>query len=572
MLYNGMLGAPLRLVVNLLYNLIALVRMLPRAWRRAPDWIAVELKGSLAERRPRRSFWRRSRTPSVQALAELFDLCAADPRPRGVILRIRSLEVGWATLDSVRTLVAHLRERGKRVVAHLSGGGNAEYALACACDEIYCDESAPLVLTGLCAEATFLGEALARLGVRAELHAIGEYKTAAEMFTRRDMSEPNREATSAIVDQLFESLAEAVARGRRLSPERAREALCGGPYLAEGAMAASLCDGVLYADELEARLGKGGRSARLTSAARYAARRRVQLRWRPLVRRRRAIAIVSVEGVIATGEGVGLGSRLAGDEAVARALGRVREDRRVAGVVLHVDSRGGAADASDRIWRQVVRTVRKKPVIAYLGDVAGSGGYYVVAPCTAIVAQPSTLTGSIGVIGGKLVVEDLLGKLAVGRDGLRRGEVAAMASPAHGYGAEERRRLEAELAGIYDQFVRKVAEGRRRPPEDIAHVARGRVWTGQAARERGLVDELGDLRQALALCEAAARRRPGERFDHLEVRPEPRRGGSLLSRLALLRRMSERSGLRDLAGPFSELTSLVGARAWVLMPFRLRIR
>src|SRR5262249_47281197 len=158
----------------------------------------------------------------------------------------------------------------------------------------------------------------------------------------------------------------------------------------------------------------------------------------------------------------------------------------------------------------------KKPVIAHLGDVAGSGGYYVVAPCTKIVAQPSTLTGSIGVIGGKIVVEELLGRAEVKREGIAHGEAAGLYSPMHGFSVEERRRLESELRAVYDQFVDKVAAGRHRSKEEIDRVARGRVWTGADAAQRGLVDELGDLRAAVAACESAARRRPGEKLELID--------------------------------------------------------
>jgi len=561
-----MLGAPIRLVVNLLFNLVALVRLLPRLLRRPPDYVVIELKGALPERPPRRGLLRRARGLSLEKLARLCDQIARVPRIRGVLLHIHHLEVGWARLESLRALVLGLRARGLRVVAHLSGGGNAEYALAAACDLVYADESAPLALTGLAAEAFFLKGALDRVGVRAELCAIGEYKSAAEPLTREGMSEWSREATRAILDALWERLVGWVAEARKHDLEATRAALTGGPYTAARAVEVGLVDAVLYQDELPERLGEPGRPARLEPVERFARAHAARFRWRPLRGGPRAVAVVSIEGLIAGGEGGALARRVAAADAVRRALTRVRESRRIAGVVLHVDSRGGAADASDLIWREVVRTAREKPVVGYLGDVAASGGYYIVAPCRHIVAQPMSLTGSIGVIGGKIVVDELMAKAGVGLELLAHGEAAAMTSPARGYSSEERRRMETELRAVYDQFVSKVAEGRRRPREEIEKVARGRVWTGAAACERGLIDELGGLGKALERCREAARRHPGERLDVVDVVPESRFSGSLLRRL-----LPQATPLYEL-GPLHDLLPLRAARAALVMPLWLKIR
>jgi protease-4 len=552
-----MLGVPLRLIWNVVVNLLVLLRLVPRLFRRAPDYVVLEIKGAVDERPQRRTLLRRPRHWTLDAIARVFDEVARDRRVKGVVLQLRDLKLGWARVDSLRGLILGLRQKGKRAVAHLSGAGNAEYAVATACDEIHADESAPLTLIGMTAEALFLKDTLALAGVRAEMLAMGEYKSAAERLTRTDMSPANREATGAIMDQLFARLVDATAQARKLDREKAQAALCGGPYLAQDAVAAGLLDGVLYADELEEKLGK----ARFVPAVRYYKDRRARLRWRPLLRRR-LIAVVSVEGLIARGEATSPLAELAGADAVARALTAVRENRRTAGVVLHVDSRGGDASASDRIWRQVVLTARKKPVIAHLGDVAGSGGYYVVAPCARIVAQPSTLTGSIGVIGGKIVFEELLSRARVKREVIAHGEAAGLYSPMRGFSVEERRRLEAELRAIYDQFVDKVAAGRQRSREDIERVARGRVWTGADAAQRGLVDELGDLRVAIAACENAARRRPGEKFEIVDVRPPARMAG-------LLRRIVPATAVGN---ALADLAPFRAARVALLMPFHLKIR
>ncbi|MSP62734.1 MAG: signal peptide peptidase SppA [Myxococcales bacterium] len=523
-----MLTLPLRLLVFIVVNFLLLPINLRRWLRRRPEWLTVKLEGHVAERPARRRFLRRSRGVSVASLNELARRLVGDRRVRGVVLEIESLDVGWARLDSLRAAVSAIRRSGHRVVAHLSSPGNRELYVALACDEVLCDESGPVSLVGLMLERGFYGEALRRLGIDPEIDRIGAYKSFAETFTHGEMSAENRAALDAILDALSERLIAAIAEGRKLDPARARELVDGGPYLASQARAAGLLDGVLYRDEVPARLG-GGKPARMLEADRYLASRP---RWIGLaLRRRRTIAVLTLEGAIVPGEGTSFPQQALGADAAGRALGDLREDGSVAAVVLHVDSRGGSSAASDRIWRDVVRLGEKKPVIAFLGDVAASGGYYIVAPCALIVAQPSTLTGSIGVVAGKLSLERLLARLGVGTTVLTRGRAAAMGSFRRGFDEEERSRLRAEIAGVYGQFVDKVAAGRKLGREAVDAVGQGRVWLGEAAATRGLVDRTGSLADAIAVAEERARRRPRERFVTRDAAPRPRRT-SLLRSLA----------------------------------------
>jgi protease-4 len=258
---------------------------------------------------------------------------------------------------------------------------------------------------------------------------------------------------------------------------------------------------------------------------------------------RRAVTVLTLEGNIVPGEGDGPFMAACGAEPAVRALSALREEPRVAAVVLHVDSRGGSAAASDRIWREVSRLAAAKPVVAYLGDVAASGGYYVAAPCGWIVAQPTTLTGSIGVVAGKFSVERLLDRLGVGSAILTRGRAAAMNSFRRGYDEEERARLRAELEATYRQFLEKVAAGRKFPVERADEVGRGRVWLGQDAATRGLVDQVGSLAEAVTVAEGRARRRPRERFALVDVHLHPRRAGLLASLSALSRERALLLGL-----------------------------
>ena len=516
---------PLRLLVVALANLVRAPRNLIRSLRRGPLWVTVKLDGALLERRPKRRFLRRPKGVSLESLATLGEALRRDRRVKGVVLLVDQVDAGWARLESLRARIASWREAGKRVVAHLSSPGNRELFVAAACDEVLCDESGTVGLTGLAVEAGFYGEALRRLGVEAELEAKGEYKSFGEAFTRSDMSPANREATGAILDGVDRSFREALAAGRRLDAARVQGLIDGGPYLPTAAVAAGLVDAVLYRDEVPKRLDTP--KSRISSYGDYLAHR-VKWYW-PGLLRRRVVAVLSLEGIVAPGQGGELLVSAVGAEAACRTLAGLRENERVAAVVLHVDSRGGSAAASDRIWREVQRLAAEKPVVAHLGDVAASGGYYVVAPCHWIVARPSSLTGSIGVVGGKLVFERLLERLGIGTELLARGAAAAMMSARRSFGETGREKLRLEIAGMYDQFVGKVMAGRHLDQARADAAARGRVWTGADAKERGLVDQLGGLDEAIAVAEARARRRPGERLKIKDY--APKREGTALAGL-----------------------------------------
>ncbi len=508
-----MLGALFRLVfVNILANLF-LAPFALAALARRPRWVRLDVKEPLPARPTRRAL---RRGPSLARLAQTIDELCRDPRLEGVVVALGRLGGGWAKAQSLRDVLARLPARGKRLVVHLSSPGLHEYYVATAADTIAADESGPMALVGLSAEVTFFGGALAKVGAEAQAEYRGRYKSFAETFTRDDMSPAHREALDAVLDDLHAELVAAVAAARRMDRERAVALVAGGPYQAAAAVAAGLIDHVAYADELEDRLG--------VKIAPF--RRRARLRWRPL-RRRRSVRVLALHGAIVPGE-VGVFPRpaLSADAAV-RALAAARESRRVAAVVLHLDSRGGSAAASDLIWHEAARTAKKKPVVAYMADVAASGGYYIACAAKTIVAQPGTLTGSIGVVAGKLALAGLYERLGLRAVTLTRGEAAGMNHASRPYSVEERRRLAAEVDAMYRQFVAKVAAGRGLTVDEVETAAGGRVWTGRSAHARRLVDVLGNVDDALRAAEDLARRRPGERFDVEDVAVHPRRRGLL---------------------------------------------
>ena len=521
-----MLGALIRLLVaNLLGNLVRALRNLPRALRRRPPWVRLRLEEPLAARPSRPGPFRR-RAPSLASLSKLCEELADDPHVEGVVVELHTLSGGWAQARELSGILARLG-RTKETIAHLSTPSLREYVVACAARRIVVDESGPLGLHGLAAEALFFGRAVERAGGRAEAEFRGEYKSMGEMFTRDDMSPAHREALDAVLDGILADVALQVAAARGVSQERAAQLVEAGPYLPADALAAGLVDEVAYADTVV----PDAASPRAWARARW-----LPLTWKPLFARRRKVAVVALHGPIVGGEGSG--RRSFGAVAAARALGAVREDRRCAAVVLHIDCRGGSAPASDLVWHAVKRVAERKPVVAYLHDVAASGGYYVACAAQKIVASPTTLTGSIGVVAGKVSLAGLYEKLGVTSVVLARGSAATMGLVSRGYSFEERRRLAAEVNALYAQFVAKVAAGRGLGVNVAERHARGRVWLGAAAHERGLVDALGGVDDAVALAAELA----GEALDPVERRGYP--APPVAARAAVGRRAAPRTRAR----------------------------
>ncbi len=495
------------LIIGLFGNLVRLVFRFRR-----PRWVVVTVKDPLPARPQGRRGWFAGPGPvSLAQLEVLVARLARDAHVQGVAFRLEAVPGGWARLATLRGVLARLRGAGKRVVVHLSSPSMREYLVATAGDTIVIDESGPLALIGIAAQASFFGGALAKVGARAEVAYRGKYKSFAETFAREDMSPAHREAMDAILDGLDAEARTMIASGRGVDAARAGELLTGGPFMPADAVSAGLADGVAYLDQLGAWLDehKPAGAARVPKDLPDVG---AWLRWayrplripHPFRKRQRRVRVLSLHGSIVGGEGRGWPREQLGSDAAIRALDAARRDPRVAAVVLHVDSPGGSAPASDLIWRAVVRLREQKPVVACFDDVAASGGYYLACAAHKIVAQPGTLTGSIGVVAGKMNLGGLLERLGVHTETLTRGPAAAMFSATRGFSDEERRRLEAEIEALYQQFVRKVAAGRGRSVEAIDLVAQGRVWTGADAHVHGLVDALGGVDTAIGLARELA--------------------------------------------------------------------
>lgn len=441
---------------------------------------------------------------SLVVLRRLVAVILVDPRVRMVVFEIPPLASGWASCAGLRDVLLALRAGGKRVVVYLpEGGGNREVYVASAADRVLLAPQATVALLGLAAERHYFKPLLDRLGLEVDVHARGDYKTAAESFARETMSEPQREQTTALLSTLDRALVGALCERPGMDEARARAAIDLGMLHGARAVEAGVVDAVCYEDELPAALTPDGQARpRMVRAPRYLAWH--ERRFFRQMARRPYVAVIPVHGVIAQGS-QDQGARGASLDHVVTAIRAAGADRFAVGVVLHVDSPGGSALASDLIHRELVRLRERKPLVACFGDVAASGGYYVAAPAAVIVAQPVTVTGSIGVISAKLVATGALEKLGVRTETVRTSPHADMFSPSRPLDDAERQILERATGAFYEAFVTVVAQGRGKPMHEIEALARGRVWSGADAKERGLVDRFGGL--DVAVEEALSRSR-----------------------------------------------------------------
>ncbi len=445
--------------------------------------------------------------PQLRPILRALHEAAADRHVVGLVAKIGG-RLPWAAMQELRLGVQAFAASGKPTVAWAEsiGDGTGDmtaYVLATAFDEIWLQPGGGVGVLGVGVETTFLRGALDRWGVEPQLDQRHEFKNAADRVMRRELTEAHRVALDRIAESIYSDAVAMVAAGRGLDPARVRELVDAGPRTAAEALGAGLVDSLGYRDEVYAAVRRRvGPDAELLFADRWRPHRA------PSLPRRRAghVALVAVHGEIVTGRSrPGPMGRQAGSDSVGAALRAAAADRHVRAVVVHVDSPGGSAVASETIWREVCRLRDTgRPVVVSMGRVAASGGYYVACPADVVVALPSTLTGSIGVFGGKVVVSDLLDRVGLTTGTVSRGERALMYSVRRGFTDGERERLGASLDAIYDDFVAKVAQGRRRPVAEIAEIARGRVWTGSDARDVGLVDELGGLRDAVRIARSRA--------------------------------------------------------------------
>jgi len=477
--------------------------------------LAIRLEGALRERAPRSLLERiRSRSfPSLHDLRIALDAAARDPGLRGVIVELGSLQIGLATAQEIHDLFAAVKRAGKRVVVVMAGdhAGAREYLAACGASQIVANPDTALAMLGAAAGNVFLKRALDKLQIETQALQWKEYKGAAEMFTRETMSPPLRESLAAIVADWEKILVENVAADRKLDSARARELVGAGFLSARAACEAGLIDRVGYLEEVRAELEAERGERTIVGLARYLRHAAFSFRGRHPHR----IALIYGLGPVVAGEPPPSGDFISG-EATAAAIRDAGRNPAVRAIVFRVNSPGGSAVGSDLIWRAVKQArERGKPVVVSMGDVAGSGGYYVAMGADAIVAEPGTVTGSIGVVYTKFNLGGLMASMGINVDFAKSREVSDALSPTRAMSEAELAQLNAVVGELYGNFTAKVAEGRRLAPEQAEELARGRVWSGLAARERGLVDELGGLGRAIEIARAKAGIAP--EADHVMV-------------------------------------------------------
>ena len=426
-----------------------------------------------------------------------------DDRVSAVVLAPSPNLVSWAAVQEIRDAVTDYRASGKPIVGYLEFGLRQAYYLASACDEVIMTPSSPLLLVGVAAYELFLRGALDKMGLEADMVSAGDYKTAINIYTETTFTPEHREATEAIARDLYEQLIDGIAEGRGMTPARIRALIDEGPFVPADALRHGLVDELAYEDELLARLAPDDDEPATIKAAAY---RRVSARSLGLDVGPR-IAVVYAEGPILMGTGGGTVpgfSPTIGSRTTADAIHQAREDDSIEAIVLRVNSPGGDAVASDIIWRELVLARDEKPLIVSMSEVAASGGYYIAAPAHAIVAQPGTVTGSIGVFSGKFAAGRALEKLGVGMEGVAYGAQADLFSPVDRFSDAGRAAMQAQVDDTYERFLQVVVDGRAMNRDAVHAVGQGRIWTGRQAVERGLVDELGGLRHAIDLAKARA--------------------------------------------------------------------
>jgi protease-4 len=539
--------------------------------------------------------------PHLHRLVERIDKAAADRRVKGVVLTISAPDLGRARVDEIRAAIGRVRGAGKTVAAYLVSGAPVHYLVATACDTVTMPPAATLEITGVRAEMTFFKSMLDRLGVAAEILQVGEFKGAGEPLTRDAMSPQLRAQYEGFVGDLYDQLVERIAADRRLEPAKVRELVDTGVFTAEAARAAGLVDAVGYEDEVVAAVGAAIHVEEPKVARDYGARAKdadfsgigglVKLvemlsgqKPRAAAGAGRRIAVVHVTGQITEGKGRDdlLGAAAAGADSVIGAIRDAEGDAKVAAIVLRIDSPGGSALASDLIWREAERC--RKPVVASLSDTAASGGYYIAVAADRIVAAPGTLTGSIGVVGGKVAVGGALEKVGVHTDVVSKGKNAGWLSMRTPFQPHEREAFRATMEEVYRLFTGKVAAGRKLDPTQVAALAEGRVFTGRMALEAGLVDRLGTLDDAIDEARRLAGIGAGEEIERLLL-PEPRglfddlfgSAGRPADPFAAIRgllvaRIAEVPGLDVLAGEADVLAALASGRPLLLPPARISVR
>ena len=467
-----------------------------------------------------------------------------DSRIKTVLLMPSSLELPyWGKVQELRDAILDFRKSGKRVVAFLEYGGDREYYLASAADRVFLLPSSPLDLSGVASYEVFLRGAFDKIGAYPDFLHVGEYKSAANQLTEKGFTPEHREMTESLNRDMYDQLVRGIAQSRKKSEQDVRAILDQGPFVPDEALRLGLVDDLAYEDQLaEREPGIGEDDTDRVDGRSYQRITPASVGFRP----RSRIAVLYAVGTITSGRSTfdPLNGTILGSDTIVEQIREARDDGSIKAIVLRVDSPGGSSVASDVIWRELMVTRKEdddRPLVVSMSDLAASGGYYIAMAAHSIVAQPATITGSIGVFGGKIAIGGTLNKVGVNSETVVSGTNAGINSPFAPFTPPQRAKVQEIMQVIYDDFIEKAAESRMTTREKIHAVAQGRVWTGQQARERGLVDALGGLDTAVAIAKERAKIPVDEdvelvvytgRRSLYEALSETLGGASILSRFA----------------------------------------
>jgi len=481
-----------------------------------------------------------SRPLTLRQTIEEIRKAKRDARIKALVVIPQTAGALWGQLQEVRDALIDFKSTGKPVTAFMEYGGGEEYFLATAADRIVMMPAGQLDLAGMASYELFFRGSLDKLGVFPDLLHIGEYKTAANTFTEKTFTPAHKEMTESLNHDWYQQLITAIAANRKKTDAEIRQAIDKGPFTAKEAQEAGLIDALSYEDQLDDTPPIQG--TRRMNSAEY---ERVFVSTPPAETAGK-IALLYAAGTINSGRSTfDGGAEVVGSDTFVEWLRKVRGDPSVRAVVVRIDSPGGSAIASEVMWRELMLTRDAKPLIVSMGDVAASGGYYIAAPATVIVAEPGTITGSIGVVTGKFALGGTADKLGVGYGAVSEGKMAQIYSPFTPFSKEERAHLSDQMQSTYDLFVSRVAEGRKTTNEKIDAIGKGRVWTGHQAKDLGLVDELGGLDKAIQIARQRAKLDMSKAVNLViyppkrslfEVLSDPLGGGVSMSASVLLKR------------------------------------
>lgn len=508
---------------------------------KGPSVLRIVLKGECSEGPAAESLFSEDHDSLADVLKRL-DRAATDPAVVAVLLEFEDLDVGSGKIYEIREAIAKIRKAGRPVYALLTSSETGPYLIALACDEIVMPPTGSLMVPGVRAEMTFYKGLLDKVGLQYDVLQMGKYKGAGEPYTRTAMSPDFRKSMEALVDDSFQALLAMLAKDRKIEPAEAARLVDEGLFTADAAKKARLIDHVMYFDEFQELLRGRLKLEKLKIVSDAKKKVEGDASMSGLLKlmekaldakddkpsgKHRKIAVIYAVGIITDGESsVSLfGGQTVGSDTLVAALRQAADDPQTVAIVLRIDSPGGSAIASDLIWREIAKI--KKPIIASMGDTAASGGYYIAMGTRKIIAEPGTVTGSIGVIGGKMVLGGLFEKVGITTDVISRGRNSGTLSSTRPFSEDERKAWTRLLEDTYRQFVDKAAKGRRMPFEKLEALAQGRVYTGRMAVANGLVDKLGTLSDAVAEAKQMAGVKEGEEID-LWILPKSK---SLLERL-----------------------------------------